>query len=108
MDGPAVMEADLPLLQGHGDDANLPALRSKPLFELPQVLMVEKANIVQARPAMAPRHHHEWTALISTEWSGIHAVIILSELHVAQYARSACQPVTVLDAFWGLDGFEMS
>ena len=31
-------------------------------------------------------------------------MIILSELQVAQYARSACQPVTVLDAFRVSDG----
>ena len=41
---------------------------------------------------------------MSTEWSGIHTEIILSELQVAQYAWSACQPETVLDAFWLLDG----
>src|SRR6266850_3656698 len=71
MNRPSVMEAHLPLPQGHGDNANLPALRTELLFHLTQILLVEKPNVLQARPAMASGHHDERTAsdVHRVEWN---------------------------------------
>src|SRR4029453_13925664 len=62
VDRPSVMETYLPLPQGHGDDAKLPAVGTELLLHLTQVLLVEEPDILQARPAMAPRHHAYGTA----------------------------------------------
>src|SRR6267142_4501338 len=71
MNSPSVMEAHLPLPQGHGDNANLPAVRTELLFHLTQILLVEKPNVLQARPAMASGHHDERTAsdVHRVEWN---------------------------------------
>ena len=62
MQGPSMVETYLSLFQNHGHDANVLALFAKFLLQLREVLVVEKTDLLQTLPPMAPGHDHERAA----------------------------------------------